>query len=284
MPGVRARSAALFAVAALAAVGLALAAAAPTSTELSIYNTGWDGLSRLATDLGPAILSNLTQASSLDPASTALIVPLIRPLTAAEVEALSNYTLSGGLLVILDEAGYSAPLLEALGVGVRVEVNATVMDQVVNLNGSRFHPLAEQPGGGLRVALDKPRPLEVTRGSDVLLETSPYSYIDIDGDGYYTPGEPLGPVPVAVRARVGLGEVVVIADTGFVMNYLYAENAAFIHAVIGDRAPALDQSVQLRHPLDRLRHSMESSKAPEAISLALLAAASLVSGYASRIE
>lgn len=284
MPGVRARTAALFALAALAAVGLALAAAAPTRTELSIYNTGWNGLSKLARDLNPIILSNLTEAGGLDPGSTALIAPLTRPLAPVEVEVLANYTLGGGLLVVLDEQGYSAPLLAALGVAARVEANATVLDQVYNLNGSRFHPIAEPPSGGFRVALDKPRPIEARAGVEVLLETSPYSYIDADGDGVYTPGEPLGPAPVAVTAVAGAGELVLVADTGVAMNHLYPVNAPFLRHVIGDRQPALDQSWQLRHPLDRLRHSLEAARAPEAISLALLAAAALVSGYAARIE
>lgn len=284
MPGVRARVAALFAVAAVVAVGLAVAAAAPTRTELSVYNTGWNGLSRLAGDLKAAVLSNLTEARGLDPGSTAIIAPLTRPLTPGEVEALANYTMRGGLLVVLDEEGYSTPLLEALGVGIRVQANATVLDQVFNVNGSRFHPLASTPQGGFTVALDEPRPLAVGPGAGVLLETSPYSYIDEDGDGSYTPGEPLGPVPVAAEAEAGQGRVVVIADTGAFMNHLYPANAPFIRRLVDARSLAIDQSEQLHHPLDRLRYSLNRYRASEAISIALLAAAALVSGYALRLE
>ena len=255
---------------------------APTSTSLSIYNTGWNGLSELNEDLQPGILSNITQVGNLDPHDTVVIAALTRPLNTLEVDELIDYVSRGGVTVILDDSGYSNIILEALGSGCRVWGGAAILDGVYRL-GSSYHPLAYWEGG-YSVALDAPRPINASEGcgAKALLVTSPYSFIDSDHNGYYTPGEERGPHIVGVRLSVGEGALVIVGDTGIVMNQLYTRNAGFIRELIGDRTPYLDQSSQLGHFMDYIKYKIREAEAPGALALALLAAASVVSAYAAR--
>jgi len=94
---------------------------------------------------------------------------------------------------------------------------------------------------------DEPRPVTnlsqtVRRtGATVLVRSSPFGYLDRDGDGRFDVSERLGAYPVVAVEPVGEGRVVTVSDTSLFTNALASEdgNAAFLHALGANRETTL---------------------------------------------
>ncbi len=190
----------------------------PSTAPYSVFDTGPRGYS--------VITSNATLHLQLPTGLSrgdAVLIPLEEPLSLRDAYRIGSLLASGATVVVLDEEGFSNTLYRVLGLGVRV-VNATVYDLVYNY-GDRLHPRARCLGvSSCSLPLYMPSYIEAEGpGVRVLAVTSPFSYADVDGDGYYSLGDPVGEFPVVVEARVGGGRLVVVSDLDAVSNWALGE-------------------------------------------------------------
>ncbi len=258
----------------------------PTQTDLSIYNTGWNGLSRVFHDLDAHYLPSINIVMGSE-AETIIFMPLKRLIGDEEFEGLRSYLEKGGVLAIFDEEGYSNDFLSWLGAGLKVS-GVAVLDEISKYR-SRFMPLARYTeNSSLTVALNVPSYLEVGGGgAEPILITSPYAYADSDGDGYYTLGERRGSFTVGARLGVGNGTLYVFSDVSMLINEMYEfkGNKVFLSALVGGRRLYVDQSHIEAGLLDKLKYRLEVIATTELSRLSiilLLIATSMVVYYVYR--
>lgn len=242
----------------MSAAGIILAV--PSVDDFSLDNPYWNGMSAAASDLG------ISDGAALDPSSTALlIVGPDTPFTAARVESIKGYLASGGLVLLLDDFGEGNSLLEGLGAPVRI--NGSLLLDPLFMEKSRFYPRASPAGGYVHsVIMDYASSVQLqgsgTAGVRVLLESSAFSFLDLDGDGKYTAGEPYGPFPVAMEVAYGKGKLVVVSDSSILINSVYGlskGNADFVRDLAGNRKILADYGNNAASPYASLRSTVLSA-------------------------
>ncbi|MEZ0393813.1 MAG: DUF4350 domain-containing protein [Desulfurococcaceae archaeon] len=250
----------------LAVTALALS---PSAAPLSIANAGDKGASAAFERLGATAFYDVGFLSSLRPESSFVIFVAAEPLSAPDAEALASFAEAGGLVVVLD-IGDSA---RALGVYAG---NSTIMDAVNNY-GDPSLPMAF--AGSDVVFLDSPRQLSAD-GWECALRSGPFSYADINGDGLYEVGEPLGPFCVAVSRQAGLGKILVASGPGLLENALASANLEFLAKLAGNRSVYIYQGFLRGSPVEVLK-ALSLGPARYAILVVDALAAGAVVAYAS---
>ena len=254
------RAAAIGALLALASAA-GILATVPSVDDFSLENPYWNGMSLAASELG---ISSAGRAP--DPASTALlIVGPDLPFSGARVESIREYLESGGVLLLLDDFGEVNSLLEGLGIPLRV--NGSLLLDPLFMERSRHYPKASGSGAidlSAPVTMDYASAVEVldARGARVLLESSAFSFLDLDGDGEHTAGEPHGPFPVAVEAQQGKGRVIVVSDSSVLINSVFGMskgNAELVRGVAGNRSILVDYGNNAESPYASLRSAAISA-------------------------
>jgi len=251
----------------------------PTTTPFSPWNTGGDGLSELLDKLGATPVRGL---SSVDCGSTVILVPL-RLLSSEEVEELKRLVDCGSTVIVGDSKGFSAPLLEALGISAVFE--GPVMDEIGKL---RYRwVLRTEVGGTLNLTAVIPNASAVSvqpKPDAVYAYTSRYAYLDLDGDGFYSVGEPMGSFLVLAGWRIGRGAVVLISSSLFFTNdYIgLGGNLELLSGISSDGRLYLYTEPLDLPPLDRLKESLHtwSTARPHLLTLAASAALSAVATFA----
>ena len=152
----------------------------------------------------------------------------------------------GTLIVAYRESPRGDALLSEVGANARPD-GALLRDEV-NYHRSPRLPVATETGdndlvANLSAVILNHGTVVDPNGATVLVESSPYSYLDRDGSG--TPGDgQIDSFPVATVESVGDGQVIVVGDPSIFINAMQEqdENAAFTRALadgaLADGAPA----------------------------------------------
>lgn len=210
-----------------------------TRTDLSIYNTNWDGTSQVAADLyaSQALLPAFSvsfqgdetrvahrsfASFDLDPNSTSVLIlgPTKAP-SAEEAAWLTRFVREGGRLVVADDIGSGDGFLEAVGAETRFDGRSLV--DLAFAKDPHFvvttdivdHPIT---GGADEIVLDYATALRPGPTATVLAETEASAWLDTDLDEAKDPGEPTGPFPLIVVEPVGLGTVTIVSDPSLYIN------------------------------------------------------------------
>jgi len=253
---VRSRLSKGYAAIAIVAVAIALlgismtAPVVSTTTDFSIYNSDWNGVSDLAiltyragkfaptfevrttgTEISVAHLG--LERISLDPATSALvIIGPTKSFSAADGTIVGDFVRNGGRLLLADDFGTGNTLLEKMNATSRFS-KYLVMD------------LAYEKKPEFSVCFDI-RPDPVTKNiSTVLLNypssiivnstttqafaySSVASWLDTNNDRDQEWGEPRGPFPIMARERMGEGEILLLSDPSVLINGMsgYMNNSA----------------------------------------------------------
>lgn len=242
--------------------------AVPSVDDFSLENPYWNGMSSAAAGLG---ISDLASAGSPDPAGTVLLlVGPDLPFSPERVSGIASFLESGGVVLLMDDFGEGNSLLE--GLGAQVRVNGSLLLDPLFMEKSRQYPRVSPPEGsplpaGMEVTMDYASVLEIAPGTGqyrvrALLESSAFSFLDLNGDGEHTAGEPYGPFPVAAEVSYGKGRLVVVSDSSILINSVYgiqAGNAGFVMAVAGNRSIAVDYGNNAASPYATLRSGLLSA-------------------------
>lgn len=199
----------------------------PSSSPYSIYNTGYNGYSFLAKKYSIKPLLNITSTDIAEPNNTIILVPLLHDLDDETLSELKRFIEGGGAIVFLDEKGYMNEFMYSyLNVPISI-ANATVYDDIMNYNGNRSLVLIETVFGNENLAcyLYRPSPIEIGKGSsdiEIIVHgvSSPFSYRDNDGNGYFSLGDVFGEQPIIVEVKISNGNIYVVPDLDVFTNML----------------------------------------------------------------
>ena len=237
-----------------AAALIALASASvllPPQEDFNPSNPYWNGL----TEFSRAANASTVDAAVFKPDPRTTVVFVMGPslnITEERVEAWRRYVEDGGVLVIMDETGIVNYALQALGLQVRVEGHV-MLDAVFYHNGWRIPKIMDFRGGALtgnlsEIIMNVPSTLNFTggsRGFRILAYSSSFSFLDLDGDGEFSGGEPVGPFPVAAEIQYGGGRIILFSDSSLFINGVIGlgGNLQLLKNILGGRAAVLDVGV-----------------------------------------
>ena len=178
-----------------------------------------------------ALLSTPHALSDLKEPSRALYVAVgpERRYDADEAAVVLAFLRAGGNVLLADEGGFGTDVAREAGWAFGTQ---RLLDSRNHLGDPRLpvaDAKAEPDGRAFRVLLNSPSILrDVSRDAapapfEVLAWTSAAeypngSYVDVNGNGEIDLADPAGPFPLVVRAQVGEGTLVLVADTGLFMD------------------------------------------------------------------
>jgi hypothetical protein len=227
---------------AIAVVLLIISMAAPivsTSADFSIFNSGWNGTSKLAILTYKAgkfvpdfqVRSSGTEIAitqlgldeiSLDPATSALIV--IGPgktFTSSEGQIVGDFVRNGGELLLADDFGTGNSLLVGIGAVSRFS-DQLVMDlsfekqpEFSVVYDIRIDPSTKNVS---TLLLNYPSSLTISGDTEIIASSSIASWLDTNGNRLQEWGEPRGPFPIAAREHLGSGVILLLSDPSVLIN------------------------------------------------------------------
>jgi hypothetical protein len=227
---------------AIAIVLLIISMAAPiisTSADFSIFNSGWNGTSKLAIltykagkfapdfqvkSTGTEI--TITQLGldeiELDPVTSTLVV--IGPgkaFTSAEGDIVGNFVRGGGELLLADDFGTGNSLLIGMGATSRFS-NQLVMDLAFEKQ-PEFSVVYDLRNDSTTknvstLLLNYPSSLTIGGDTEPIAFSSIASWLDTNGNRLQEWGEPRGPFPIAARERLGAGSILLLSDPSVLIN------------------------------------------------------------------
>ncbi|MEM2739204.1 MAG: DUF4350 domain-containing protein [Candidatus Bathyarchaeia archaeon] len=228
-------------------VFLSVAYAMPPIDDFDPGNPFWNGLSRLCEILDAKPIDDLRILGAADPGISVLaVVGPSKGFDGYEVEAIWRFVSSGGMLLVLDDFGYANTLLE--GLNLRFRFNGSLLLDPLFMERCRIAPKI------IDVGMEGFEPVEGVRlnyatiidgdSFDILAYSSSFSFLDLDYDLSWDRGEPLGPFPVAVSARMGSGSVVAVSDSSIFINSMlsYDGNYRLLDRLLSGRIVYLDLS------------------------------------------
>lgn len=238
------------------AVAITLLWAGVTSTAaFGAYNPSWDGASELRTlpaetGTGSAVVQDVTayenataaattaSATADAPANGTLAIVLSPDEPYAEPAALRRFVVAGGTLLVAEDFGpHGNDLLSAVGASARVD-GRPLRDEHTHGPSPAFPVATNLTDHAYTVGVGA---LELNHGTavqpgnaSVLTETSPFAYLDADGDGELDDGETLATHPVVTVESVGEGRVVTVGDPSLFLNAMLEErdNRGFARAIV----------------------------------------------------
>jgi hypothetical protein len=237
-------------------------------------NKDWNGCSRIA-----SLTGNTTLLLSYDnplPNSTSLLA-IIGPslnFTGHERSNIGNFLEYGGVVLLADDFGTGNNLLEGLNVTARfsMEPLADLYYYSKNPDFPVITDFSQNPATDnlTAIVLDRPSYINIGNSSSVtkIGSSSPFSFIDLGGNGRPLTNETINSYTVLATVRVGKGLLLLVADpsmfindmTGLYDNMRLFQNALKMGSgsVIFDtvhlaRAPLTDWRITLKGGFDSLR-------------------------------
>lgn len=180
---------------------------------------------------GPhALRAETAETENAPPRTLYVVVAPDRAYVQDEVDALTDFLLEGGRVLVADNFGQANTLTTPFGITferVRLVNGPGAETFQVTLGGKEY---SVHPGQPTAIHLHP----EAT--STVLAWSSVKSYLDRDGDGLVNAWEPTGPFPVMVEAEVGTsgGRIFAISDPSLldIDADESLQDEAFLRAVI----------------------------------------------------
>jgi hypothetical protein len=192
-----------------------------TDAELSRYNYGWNGTSSFYDQLERFGSTPITSYPVLHsaPPGTLLLVEPHHLLKGEEKESIRQFVTNGGTLIVIGKKQSANDILEAAGSMIKIQESPlSSMDmeydnpRMVIAYQAQEHSLLE---GVKSIALNQPSTLT---GGEALLQTSSISWIDTNNNGIPDGTEKLGKKSVMAHEIIDNGEIIVLADSGILIN------------------------------------------------------------------
>jgi hypothetical protein len=209
-------------VAALVLAGIViLSYLSSTDAELSRYNGGWNGTSTFYDQLersGGTSITSYPVLRSTPPDTLILVEPYSLP-EAEGRDTIRQFVRNGGTLILIAKNESANGILEAVGSRITIHkspISSIDMEyadpRMVIAYRTQDHRLLENVES---VALNQPSTLT---GGETLLETSILSWIDKNSNGRADGTETFNKEPVMAREGIGDGEIIVLSDSGILIN------------------------------------------------------------------
>lgn len=204
-------------------------------------NTSWNGLRELQEDYNLVPLPSETLTKGLSGNNIVLSIPYREP-TVQDVAELKSYVESGGVLIIADDHGFGNTILSGLGISARFH-GGSLIDPLFNLGDNGFLIINDIEPSLLTtnvssLALNYATGLKIETGT-IVANSSSFSFMDLDLDGFQDEQEPTGPFPVIAHIGIGEGELILISDPSIFINAMVhtESNPDFISNIFGSAGP-----------------------------------------------
>ncbi len=225
-------------------------------TDFSIYNTDWNGSSKLTErtyetgELLPSISLKNTESDILvvhnsfinyDLKSNSSSILIIGPSLAfsdGEANYIREFLLNGGKLLLADDFGTGNELLKKINSTTRFSSSLLIdlayerKPQYGVVFDFNDHPITNNVS---RILLNYATTLRVGKNTTVLASSSSGSWLDSNMNWRLDSTEQKGPLPVLAVERYGEGELILLADPSVLVNlmYKYLDNSVLIDNLLG---------------------------------------------------
>ncbi len=220
-------------------VSLLLVAIAPATGHFNPENYGWNGLSNFVEEYKAEVVYSADKLkAALKPGETVLVIVGPEKLPSAdEISVISGFLEDSGLVLLMDDFGTGSDILNELGVLTSIS-NYLVIDPLFKERNSKLPKAVNVVKSWVTsnvttLCLNYASSLE-PYGAKVLVSTSEYSYLDINGNEKPDPDEPRGPFPVVAMIKKGNGMIIVVSDSSIAINSMIyrCDNKAFITNIV----------------------------------------------------
>lgn len=260
------------------ATGIILVANSPSTIAYSMVNTGDMGLSKLFNQYsGSIVIYNLDE---IERYGEGYVLILARSKPVSDVSKLNAFVERGGVIIAYGSPDHVISLLNALGVnavftGYAMSGGLYHIDPYfmpVDLYGEEYVFYRSFIGS-----------LPRDRDETIIARSKYISFIDLNNNGLYDIGEPIGIYPLGLEIKVGYGRYIVLLAEGFLENAFLNWNNAFLEKEVRIETKRLiiDQSEHVSNILEYLRLVMSVRMNPIFIylSMGIIVVLSMVSYY-----
>jgi len=238
----------------------------PSNSDFRAENPLWNGVQAMATDYHIQPLDALAGLPPSPYGVSLFVIPYL-DFKTAEMEQLRRFVSQGGRLILADDYGYGNRVLEYLGLRARF-TGEVLLDPLVNYKNERLPRITRLQPDALTANTDNlvfnhATCLANVSGNESLALSSPFSFLDLNGNGSHEDNEPSGPLPVISRHQLGDGQVILIADPSLFINSMNAieGNAALMRNIAsGADALYIDQSHLEQSELYRSRSWLQKAR------------------------
>lgn len=245
------------AVAILATVGVT---AATSTASLGLYNPSWDGASQFsataaAEGVDDRLVRDTERFETIAPEGTlAVVLSPDSGYEVGEVTRLEAFVRSGGTLLVAADFRDPGPALLA-GLGTNASVSGLPVRDEHRYGPGPAFPLAPNVSdhpytdGVAELVLNHPSAIDLrpgegatgggaagsAEGPTVLVESSPFAYLDRNRNEELDDEEELARHPVVTVESLGEGAVVVVSDPSLFINAMLerGDNRRFLANVVG---------------------------------------------------
>ncbi len=238
----------------------------PSNDDFRVDNPFWNGLDDIQAKYDVQTI-NLLSNLPLSPYGTTLLVIPYLSFTSTELWQLNSFVSQGGRLIIADDYGYGNQILTYLGLQVRFS-GEVLLDPLVNYTNKHFpkiHHFRPDPltANTDNLVLNHATSLNNITADTALALSSPFSFLDYNGNGTREAGEPAGPLPVISRHELNQGQVILVSDPSLLINSMniIEDNDSFIKNIVTtSSAVYIDQSHLAFSELHRTRSWLQQAR------------------------
>lgn len=237
----------LFAVVSIVTLSVLVIAVGTSTAAFGSYNYNWDGTSDLRTLAGESgadvqIARSTVEYQNVDSdRSTAFVLRPTDPYTESDVQTIAEYIDRGGTVVVAADGGEQTnQLLAELDVDSRFD-ERQLRDEH-HYYQSPALPIAStvadssQTQDVSEITLNHGTAIVPSDGGTILLNSSEFSYIDVNENAELDDSEPIGQHPVIVREKRGDGSVILVSDASVFINTMLErpDNQQFAENLLAD--------------------------------------------------
>jgi len=193
----------------------------PTNDDFRTDNPSWNGAKSVSSSYPVSPLESLSNLPPSPKGSTLILIPYLQS-SSTELEALNSFITQGGTLILADDYGYGNQVLEYLGLKARFS-GQPLLDPLANYKNKWFPRISPLQSGSLTnniesLVFNHATCLTDVEATDVLAQSSSFSFLDLNGNQVWEEDEPTGPLPVISQHNLGSGQIILIADPSIFIN------------------------------------------------------------------
>ena len=221
---------------------LALLALYPEGADFRLGNPFWNGMSEVGEILKPKLLNSYAELPSVGRNVTLLLIGPDRNFTIEEAEAIARFIHSGGQVILADEIGFGNSLLERLNLSVRIG-GGLVLDPLFKERNAKL-PKARYVSDSYIADIVLNHASVIQGCNRPILQTSSFSYLDVNMNNEWDPQEEKGPFTVGCALKMGDGELIVFSDSSLFINSMInlGSNKELLLKIVGNRMVLVDST------------------------------------------
>lgn len=202
----------------------------PSIQDFMAGNTMWNGVRDFLQSFNIEEIDTLEYIPDTPEDMVIITIPYIE-YSEDDITSLLSFLSKGGTLVLLDDFGFSNPILEKLSLDVRFS-GELLLDPLFCYNNQHFPKITDFNSTSInkdieQVILNHATVLLNANNTDIIAWSSPTSFLDTDESGDWNSNEPKGPFPVAAKISFDRGMLILASDPSLVINSMVNRNNNF---------------------------------------------------------